>query len=74
MAEVTLQSLSRQIVDFAVAIDSRVESLDAHVASQLADLVSRVDSLDHRLDRIEAKLDGLVAGRSATHRSTRKRR
>lgn len=71
MPEVTLQTLAKQIAEFAVAIDARVDNLDARVDNLDAtmnarfDVVDeRFDAVDHKLARIEVKLDQAIRPRA----------
>jgi len=59
MSDVTLQSLSKQVADFALAIDSRVDSLEQHLTDRLGHMDRRFDGMDSRLDGIDGRLDGM---------------
>jgi hypothetical protein len=78
MPNVTLDSLARQIADFAVAIDARVDGLESKMAARVDGLESamtaRIDVVDQRLERIESKLDRALQSRGCTRRTPGRRR
>ena len=58
MPDVTLKTLSQQIVEFGIDVDGRLDSMD-----------QCFDGVDRRLERIETKIDQLAKTRSRPRRA-----